>query len=516
MSAQCEIEVIPYYSLEKKSTEPNSLQQNYLASIDQIGLEETWNILLNYLRSNGISEFNKNVVNYYSIGNLYEIGLAHQNKWNKKMLGKYYTPMDASELMAELFCSDDIDSVADVGCGCGNLIIAVLDELQSHNSALLEKIRHGGIYLYDSDPVALKICSARIEVKFGISEKDIHMVCGDFFEQKDFPKNPAVISNPPYSSHTAIESNAGEDVKQAGDLYIAFFSRILDFAEHITIVTPQSFIVGQKFSLFRKKLNDFFYGDIYSFDNIPCPLFNGRKQGVFNTNNANGVRASISHLHRKNAGTESGFRLTHLIRFRSEQRHSVINRDFLNSQLCETRQDLRLPVKAFKSLEDFAFNILKDSYKLENLLSEKPTKYYLCVATSARYFISASSLKQKRSGFFELYAKDKKSFNLLYALLNSSYCYMWYRFFDGGILLPKSLLCKIPLPQKLSYDEKALEGIVKEIILKENDFKSYKKNGGAVQEVVKLPSEVRNRLNEFLFPSVDFNCVHQNFENIGD
>lgn len=264
--------------------------------------------------------------------------------------------------------------------------------------------------------------------------------------------------------------------------------------------------------MFRKKLNEHFYGEIFSFDNVPCPLFNGKKEGVFNTNNANGVRASISNLHRKTKNSPQGFRLSHLIRFKSEQREKIIDEKFLESTLGEIRQDLSRPVKAFKSLEQFAFGILENYFALEELLSDSGNKFSICVATSARYFISASKLRQKRSGFFEIFAKDKKSFDLLYALLNSSYCYMWYRFFDGGILLSKSLLKKIPVPWELRFDEAKLSNLVLKIIATEKKCTSYKKNGGAIQEVVKFPEDTRNSLNEFLFSGIDFSPLHRNYE----
>lgn len=89
---------------------------------------------------------------------------------------------------------------------------------------------------------------------------------------------------------------------------------------------------------------------------------------------------------------------------------------------------------------------------------------------------------------------------------------MWYRFFDGGILLPKSLLKKIPVPRNLQFDENKLSDLVSKIIATEENCKSYKKNGGAIQEVVKFPESTRNSLNEFLFGEIDFSPLHRNYE----
>lgn len=495
--AQCEISAVPFS------------QENYIAQIEQYGMDNIWRELCDFLISGGIQKFSEKIVDFYEIGRLYEAGLAYENKFSKKQCGKYYTPRDVSALMARLFCRNKISAIADVGCGCGNLIVAVLEELEKIGA--LELVVQNGIYIFDNDKIALEICSARIRSRFGILENQIHKIYGDFLSLEEFPENISVIANPPYVSNCRVDSGEA-DVARAADLYIAFFSKICDFAQNVTIVTPQSFIVGNKFSMFRKKLNENFYGEIFSFDNVPCPLFNGKKEGVFNTNNANGVRASISNLHKKNENSPQGFRLSHLIRFKSEQREKVIDEKFLESTLGKIRQDLSRPIKAFKSLEKFAFEILENHFELEELLSDSANEFSICVATSARYFISASKLRQKRSGFFELFAKDKKSFDLLYALLNSSYCYMWYRFFDGGILLSKSLLKKIPVPRNLKFDDAGLSDLVSKIIAMEENCKSYKKNGGAIQEVVKFPESTRNSLNELLFEKIDFSPVHRNYE----
>ncbi len=487
-------------------------QENYISQIERYGLKNVWRELCDFLICDGVQKFCEKVVDFYEIGRLYEIGLAHENKFSKKQCGKYYTPHDVSALMAKLFCkNENLSAIADVGCGCGNLIVAVLEELEKIGA--LENAVQNGIYLFDNDEIALEICLTRIRARFGIMENRIHKICDDFLSLEGVPKNISVIANPPYVSNCRVDS-LGADVTCAADLYIAFFSKICDFAQNIVIVTPQSFIVGQKFSIFRKKLNENFFGEIFSFDNVPCPLFNGKKEGVFNTNNANGVRASISTLHRKTENSPNGFLLSHLIRFKSEQREKVIDEKFLETTLGTIRQDLSRPIKAFNSLEKFAFGILENYFELEELLVERENEFAICVATSARYFISASKLRQKRSGFFEIFAKDKKSFDLLYALLNSSYCYMWYRFFDGGILLPKSLLKKIPVPRNLQFGEKKLSYLISKIIATEENCKSYKKNGGAIQEVVKFPEDTRNSLNKFLFGEIDFSPLHRNYEDI--
>lgn len=131
--------------------------------------------------------------------------------------------------------------------------------------------------------------------------------------------------------------------------------------------------------------------------------------------------------------------------------------------------------------------------------------------SSARYFIVGVKRMLKRSGMFQIRTKDKASFYKAYALLNSSYCYAWYRAMDGGILLPKSLLLRIPLPKELKIDEGAAK-LIDRMISLEDSYLHYKKNGGSYQESVKFPSSLREELNLRLFGPIDFSPVHSNRE----
>ena len=95
------------------------------------GLVKVWDVLISYLKEFGISTFSSTVVDFYDIGRLYETGLAFENKYTKKETGKYYTPRDVSILMSNLLIENEyLDSIVDVGCGCGNLIIEVLSQVK--------------------------------------------------------------------------------------------------------------------------------------------------------------------------------------------------------------------------------------------------------------------------------------------------------------------------------------------------------------------------------------------------
>lgn len=474
------------------------------------GLDRVWDFLIHFLKDKGVDVFSKTVVDFYDIGRLYEIGLAVENKYSKKEAGKYYTPRDVSKLMADLLIENTyIDSIADVGCGCGNLIIEVLLKIKNRSCDEFNNLVKN-IYLFDLDKTAIKICKARIAVLFGLNIDSINDVCGDFLSKSvKVPKDCCIISNPPYSQIKDIKGSweYKTAISESKDLYVGFIEKMMRTSKKAVVVSPQSYIVGSKFKKLRNILYELGSGEIYSFDNVPGTLFNGRKQGVFNTNTANGVRASILTF---NKSDSKGYRLTHLIRFRTDEREKVININYVKDQLGNSVQNLQRPLKCFKELEPFVENI-ESPFKISSLLVDKPNDYCVHVNSSARYFIVGSSKELSRNGTMDLYAKDVESFYKLYALLNSSYVYLWWRMLDGGILVPKSLLLDIPLPSN-NYLKEDVVNYCKTLIKDEQKYLVYKKNAGIMQESIKFPEECRAKLNKMMFGDIPFELVHSNKE----
>ncbi|ACF07447.1 Probable type I restriction enzyme BthVORF4518P M protein [Metamycoplasma arthritidis] len=493
----------------------------YKAMINELGLSKTWNKILEFITDKTIEElsFNK-LLSFHNLGELYEIGLAHSNKIAKKDMGKYYTPQDVSRVMAELLLENEITSIADVGCGTGNLIIEVLDMMKAIKGVdPIDFILKGKLYLYDEDKLALKICLKKIDVLLRANvSSSINVILGDFLNKKiSLPAGVSVITNPPYSVIKDFKSSWSVDdiLIQAKDLYAGFINKITDYCANAVVVSPQSYLVAAKFSNLRNKLAEKFCGEIFSFDNVPGTLFNGRKHGIFNTNSANGVRASIASL--KHIKDSKGFKLTHLIRFRTDQRNEIINLNFLKSKLGTNIQNLNKPIKAFKELEPMVHELKNPKYLSDLIEFDRPKQnnnYKLYVSTSARYFIVASKKALNRSGYFTIYAKNKNSFDLLYSLLNSSYAYMWWRFSDGGILFTKRTLYSIPYNEKLFEKIIELDNIVSSMIKSESDYVSYKLNAGKWQESIKFPEEFRQKINELLFPKYakDMQLLHKNYE----
>lgn len=271
--------------------------EKYCLDIEMLGLEETWQKLCAFvLQQNDLPQFFREL-NY---GELYETGLALQDKNEKKSSGQYYTPQDVALVMCEWFCKLEAENICDVACGTGNLILAYLKLIGDENAKNL--ISSGKIYLYDNDEIALKICKTLILLKYGKEfDEKIHAISCDFLDRKIMlPKNCKVISNPPYAKIKNISYRWSESavINSTKEFYAAFIEKIVVHSECSVIITPYSFIGGNKFFPLRKLMNDF-NGFIVSFDNVPGNIFSGRKHGIFNSNTSNSVRAAITVVENK-------------------------------------------------------------------------------------------------------------------------------------------------------------------------------------------------------------------------
>lgn len=497
----------------------------YSDSIIKQGMNKTWNAIFSLIASKKINIFEKNIFFVDKLAELYEKGLALADKNDKKKRGQYYTPKDVSNLMAQFLVERKIDNLADVGCGCGNLVIECLNLLHEDSNFNLEKfIKNKHLYLFDSDNIAINIAVLRISALLGFDCSDyINIKCDDFLaDSVQLPDNCSVISNPPFSIIKKIKPEwcATDAFLCAKDLYIGFMEKIIKGSKRSVIISPQSFLVGEKFHKFRQFLSKY-GGEIFSFDNVPGSIFNERKKGVFNSNSSNAVRAAITVC----ANEQIGFHLTHLLRFKNIQRKEVLTKEFLRSKLGIGKQDFEVyhPLKTTRELEGFVLNIIKNSHTtILDLTETNPHNFNeelaLYISTSSRYFTVGVKTKLKRNGYFKIYAKNLKCFTILYALINSSYCYMWWRFFDGGILFPKSVLLKTPIKNEFFNLNYELSSVVRKMILNEQNHLVYKKNAGKLQESVKFPKQYINALNNILFSEYTnyLYLVHSNYEVITD
>lgn len=498
----------------------NYTVDTYKKDIKKYGLKNLWDYLLEKLL---IEQIDNSLFNYENFGELYEIGLEELEKKKKQKEGKYYTPKDVSAVMAEWLFKNSGENVCDIGCGTGNLILAYFDYIGYEKTR--ELILGNHVYLYDSDKLATKICQYTIGLKYGRDLMEhLNIVTSDFLnESTTLPENCKIICNPPYYKIEKIKNtwqntNIIQDTKE---YYSAFMEKIIDNSQSSVIISPYSFIGGEKFFSLRKKLNEH-NGFIVAFDNVPGNIFLGKKHGVFNTNSSNSVRAAITVV--ENKENKNGFKVSPLIRFKTEERKRLINcltlESLLNPNYQTITEENKKYYKCFKEL-DSIYNkwIIKSNKKLKDLISTKKTKYMLCIPKTCRYFTTGSSLDLNRDGKYNLYFKNELEFNYAYCLINSSFAYWYWRIYDGGITYPLNLLldCPIFVDEENKKQQKELEKIVTEMISCEKDYFVYKKNAQKVQENIKFPEKYRDRINRIMFDILGIegsmgilNIIHSN------
>jgi len=461
----------------------------YHQSILEKGLAATWeNILTNHFPNSFFQEDN--------LGGLYEDGLAFSNKIEKKAMGKYYTPVDVAEVMAQYLLELPGDNICDLCCGTGNLILAVLDTMGTEKA--IQALQNGNIYLYDIDKIAINICKAILINRYGECANNVNLINADCLDMNiHFPNNSKVISNPPYGRQESLTTSNYVCAKTTKELYVAFMEKILLEKVPSVIITPHSFLGGNTFKSLRKELSTV-GGYIFAFDNVPANIFKGKKFGIFNSNEANSTRAAITIINPKKVG----FQVAPFIRFRSEDRKIVLNSHFLNSLLPNNFQNDgdTILYRIEKGTEEIITKWLSNKRTLGDLLSNTPTQYRLDIPNTCRYFTTGSKKVLNRSGKITIYFKDEDSFYLGYAFINSSLCYYWHRMCNGGITYPISLLKSMPV---FGEATDKLKNFCDKMMLEEEQYVVLKKNSGAMQENIKFPMDYHKMLNGLLLNQIN-------------
>lgn len=479
----------------------NKLKQytiaDYINDIEHYGLEKTWDLICRFVLQNGE---NKDFLNINNFGEMYEIGLALQNKQEKKNRGQYYTPNDVASVMSEWLNKQEGENVCDVGCGTGNLILSYLNFIGFKKARNL--LENGNIYLYDFDRTALNICKTSLLLKYGIDlDNKINDRCVDFLNKNvKLPTNCKVISNPPYSTilEYGTNWNLTEIMKRTNELYASFMEKIINESMSAVIISPFSFISGKKYFALRKLLNKK-SGFIVSFDNVPGNIFCGRKHGIFNTNISNSVRAAITVMANKG---KKGFRVSPLIRFKNIERKQLLRCDILEEFLPKHYQlvtdDNPMFYKCDKRLEHIMskWEEVSQGHKLKELIDNDGI-YQIFIPNTCRYNTTASIKNIKRCGQITLNFDDKQIMNFVFCLINSSFAYWFWRLYDGGITYPKGLLIDIPVfyDKCNENDLKFFEQMTNEMSSCVNNYIVTKNNVG-VQENIKYPKMYRDKINE--------------------
>ncbi len=488
-------------------------KEKYQEDVLVNGLKKTWQYINYYVLN--INKKNK-FLSWSNFAYLYEIGLAYQDKESKKDFGQYYTPDDVAIVMAKWFKKQKGVNICDVACGTGKLILSYLDLLGKEKA--IDLIRNGKLYLYDLDEVALDICKTIILLKYGKKlEPYIHIIHCDFLSKEIvLPENCKVISNPPYAIVETLSTNWDKtDVAlYTKELYSMFMEKIIKQSVSSVIITPYSFMGSNKFYSLRDVMNNY-NGFIVAFDNVPGNIFCGKKNGIFNSNTSNSVRAAITIVENKN--NCKGFKTTPLIRFKNEERKDLLKTEvlesFINNEYQIVSNEKSKYYKCSKELVDIWNSWQKQSSKhLFDYVSEDGQNV-ISMPNTCRYFTIASNGIMNRKGQIVLKIDDNDIFNYVYCLINSSFAYWYWRMFDGGISYSKELLLSMPLfyDKLTDNDKKFFNNMVKEMIAKSNDFIVTKNNVG-VQENIKFPREFRDKINRKMLDILELDTDEKIFD----
>ena len=488
--------------------------EDYIADIETIGLERTWTNILSYVLNDGNNKF----LSTENFAELYEIGLAIQDKYAKKESGQYYTPDDVATVMSKWYKDLQGEAICDVACGTGKLILTYLDIIGCEKArSLLQK---GLVYLFDNDKVALTICKTILVCKYGRDiENKINAIYCDFLSKDiTLPNNCKVISNPPYSSVNTVSDTweSTEVAKKTKELYAIFMEKIITQSKCSVIITPYSFLGGNKFYSLRKIMNRY-NGFVVSFDNVPGNVFCGRKHGIFNTNTANSVRAAITVV--ENKTDIKGFKFSPLIRFKNEERAALFDTHVLESFIDEKYQivnnDSTMYQRCVKSLSDVwtKWNTISKKI-LKNYISQNG-EYILSMPNTCRYFTTASSGIMNRNGQIVLSFNDKHIFDYIFCMINSSFVYWYWRTYNGGITFPKGLLLNMPVfYDKLTDEDIQFFDEMADIMIECANKYTVTKNNVGVQENIKYPRWYRDKINRRLLDILECNISEKEFDII--
>lgn len=130
--------------------------------------------------------------------------------------------------------------------------------------------------------------------------------------------------------------------------------------------------------------------------------------------------------------------------------------------------------------------------------------YRLWVASTPRYYVSASKKPLQRSSCHVLTFQSPEAKNQAYLLLNSSLAYWWWRCVDGGITLQKRTLASLPLPSLLEDVSAGRPDLLAELERSDSSDIQLKLNAGRINENVKRPRDLVEEIDRSLLAGLDY------------
>ena len=496
----------------------------HLHEIDSLGLQYAWTSsllpsLVNYMRPDLViseykqcaSSINTDLLDLLSqqvsnIGELYEYDLAYVNKDLKKKLGQYYTPYDVGAFMSSQLLdiiyedSQQLEYLRFVEpcCGCGGLLFPLFDE-----TPVPWKLINDNLELYDLDETAIEIAKISLIIRYAPSEarvslSDITSYTGDFLANKRIlNENDVIIANPPYG-HADISSYGTYRTSISADLYALFMEKC-STAGFVSIITPQSFLGARKFQSLRNVLMERASGIVYPFDNVPSPIFCGRKHGIFNTNTSNSVRAAITCMRGDGKGD---WRVAPLMRFKAEERNDLFGKVLEIADEATKQSSPAIWYKIPRCLDKALFS--EKNITLGDIVSDKgeDAPYHLTVPATPRYYTSASVMPLERASKFTLSFSSREMMEIAYLAINSSLVYGWWRACDGGITISEKTVLSTPLPPLDTLDIKAISARFEEQVKLEPSRKVVKKNAGKPNENISIGQDEIDANTRLVLPGL--------------
>lgn len=452
------------------------------------------------IESNGSINIDFNMI---SISEIYETMLALNDKKHKKDNGIYYTPDDAAEFMADkmraLFPFENRNAILMEPCvGTGNLLMTFIDGMSS-NADKWDFITNR-LIINDLDENAVLITKTILAVKYAPENMTVNdgfmNSCSQDFLLMKIPDDAHIIMNPPYG-RTENNDYSHYEAYNIHDLYALFMEHAVKHAKAIVSVTPQSFLGSLKYDSLRRVISSHANMDAYAFDNVPQPLFNGRKHGVFNTNTSNSVRACIAVMDTRNGNNT--IRCTPMIRWQSDERNALFDaaNKFMNNAFMQSYERNK-PLRKIPAGLEHMVESLDSCEQLSSLYEDG--EYTIHVPSTPRYATTATVMNINRSSMIDLKFDDENDMMLAYAIMNSSIAYMWWRMIDGGITITNKQVAITPIPALTDNQKQELFNHVRSMIANEHDHLTIKLNAGKNNENVKWNRNEIRELNKLLLP----------------
>ena len=162
----------------------------------------------------------------------------------RRRLGQFFTPLAIGRVMARWALAANPDLLLEPGCGSGSLLAAAANERTTVARML-------GI---DVDPFAIAMAAANRDVR-GI--KSLELRIGDFLVDNMDERPEAVLCNPPYTRHHALdgsykaaihrgfERRLGRRFSQLASLHVLFLVRALEVSSdnaRLAFITPSHWL----------------------------------------------------------------------------------------------------------------------------------------------------------------------------------------------------------------------------------------------------------------------------------